>query len=648
MATLDTLVSISVQDNVSAALGNIDRQVDTTADNIDRLGSRTGTALGSIGRQVEGIGSKSTTSLGKLTGLVSGIRQRIRGTYASLNRGVRGFHARHATAIASVISTVPGANATLATLANPYALAATAATGAAVAAHKAYVRYQAWETQMAKLNVTTQLNATELSSVSDELLRIGADATVSIDQVPHALNKIVSAGVELPTAMEALPATLQAAKAGFTDVGVVAGTLANVMNSSGVTDATEIYDTLFATMNRGNAEFADISQYLPKIVPSALQVGSSLGEVSGAYAFMTAQGQTAERSAVLLENAFKVLGSPEKAERFGKLGVAIYDTAGNLRALDDIARDLDIQLDGLSDAERARKLASLGLDMEAASAFSIMAADADKLGDIIGDTTNASGNLAEAVRNSATSSDVWQRVGNRMQVAWIKTGEVVEPFFTWLGEATLGILDYMGGLVAEGTLMGDVFGIIGEAIGGTFSTIGNVLGYVGTAVSWVTGKLGDMYTLVRPLLTGIGDMLGGIWDVVVGIIGFDPDAIEAGINRTLDGAYKASPVGIAEQYAAVLGDEQPESSTTEPPPQVPEPSPTGAPAGSPVPTPDGSTGGSSGGRGSGARNVTVRIEKIVLVENLVSTVQQSKRDLERQLTEILARSVRDAEIAVSR
>ena len=50
---------------------------------------------------------------------------------------------------------------------------------------------------------------------------------------------------------------------------------------------------LFATVNKGNAKFNDVAQYLPKIIPQAKAAGFALHETAGAWAYLTAQGMTA-------------------------------------------------------------------------------------------------------------------------------------------------------------------------------------------------------------------------------------------------------------------------------------------------------------------------------------------------------------------
>ena len=58
----------------------------------------------------------------------------------------------------------------------------------------------------------------------------------------------------------------------------------------------------------GAGEFADFARYMPNLIAGASNLGIAYKEVAGTFAYMTGKGQSAERAAVLMENAFSVLG----------------------------------------------------------------------------------------------------------------------------------------------------------------------------------------------------------------------------------------------------------------------------------------------------------------------------------------------------
>ncbi len=393
---------------------------------------------------------------------------------------------------------------------------------------------------MLKANVTAQEDRTGFLKTKNDVLNIAANSNTSnaAQAAPDAYNVLLSSGMEKNDALATLPSTLQAAKAGFTDINIVARATAASMNSSGIKDATRLYDILFATLNKGNAEFADIAQYLPKIIPTAKDVGVNMEQVAGAFAYLTAQGQTSERSATLLENMFKVLGDPDKAKAFKKLGVEMYDAEGKLKPIVDIINQLNVGIAGLTDQQKSKVLDSLGLDMEAKGAFSAMAQDANKLREIIDFTTNSQGQFKAAIESSKDEMDSYTQISNNIDAAWIKVGDRVNETLGKLGEWLAPVInDMLPGIVSFLTTTWDVleqitkpvFKIVGhlvtwllksQLIKDVFSIIGNVLTTVLDLVTWVADKISWLYEhTIKPIIEGV-DLL---YQKTKGLLGFGSD-----------------------------------------------------------------------------------------------------------------------------
>jgi TP901 family phage tail tape measure protein len=436
---------------------------------------------------------------------------------------VENFKVRNIEAIEAVSGQIPGLAGMGPMLANPYVAGAAAVGSLAVGIIKATKYAQEWETKMAQVNVTANLGKKELKGLSDELLNIGKRNVAPLEEVPEAFNKILSAGLDVNTSLNALEPTLRAAKAGFTDMATTAAAGVGVMNASGE-NINRVYDVLFATMNVGNAEFKDIAAYLPKIVPAARAAGFSLHEVGGAWAYLTGQGLTAERSTTLMENAFKSLTNPDRVNAFNKMGVAIFDSNGKMLPMIKIIEQLSGKMDGLTDKQRIAKLAALGLDMEAASAFSSMTQNVDKLRDSIDFTTNSTGQLNEAYKNAAQSGDAWAVISNKFKVIWVKIGEKFLPLLDKAGKWVLKIIDGFEDLNSNSLIFKDTLSVLGDVFSFFWENgtrgIRLFIGYwerVGNVISWVSDKLGlagssgeGFYYKMRPYLIWIYDMFGKI------------------------------------------------------------------------------------------------------------------------------------------
>lgn len=310
-----------------------------------------------------------------------------------------------------------------------------------------------WNKSMAKVNVTAQLQRKELGSLSAEMRNIAGRNAGVFEDTPLAFNKIISSGLDVNRSLSLLEPTLKAAKAGFTDVETVAGAAVSVMASSGVDDATRLYDILFATLNKGNAEFQDIATYLPKIIPLARNAGISLEEVAGGFAYLTAQGFKAEAAGTGLMNVFKSFSDGRTIKGFKAIGVNLFDAEGRMRGMMPVLADLKKSMQGLTDQQRLLKFDKIGLDQEAAGALSSMLQDYEKLGGIIGFVTNSQGEFNRAIDNAATATDTWEISVNRLKGTMMQLGDILLPLVDWFSRGVGSVMDFIewgGGKLEDG------------------------------------------------------------------------------------------------------------------------------------------------------------------------------------------------------
>jgi hypothetical protein len=176
-----------------------------------------------------------------------------------------------------------------------------------------------------------------------------------------------------------------------------------------------------------------------------------LGETAGAWAYLTAQGQTSESSTTLLQNAMKALKDPARVAAFEskKFGTIIYDNKGKMRPMVDIITDMSGKMQGLTDKQRMLKLSAIGLDAEAASFFATATQNTVKFKDTIDFAVNSAGQLDAAFNNAKTPLDDYNIAVNGLKSAMMDLGDTVLP-----------ILTELSGLAKD--LVGNINSIIGS------------------------------------------------------------------------------------------------------------------------------------------------------------------------------------------
>ena len=283
---------------------------------------------------------------------------------------------------------------------------------------------------MAKVNVTAQLDEKGLNDLKDKIKKIAKDNKQVISVAPEGFESIISQVGEVDQSLEILDAAMKGSRAGFTDLSVVSGALAQSLSVIGKENgnAQEVLDTFLAAKRVGAGEFADFANYLPNLIAGASNLGIAYKEVAGTYAFMTGKGQSAERAAVLMQNAFSVLGKGDIRKNLEKIGVQIFDNEGKVRGMVDVFKDFSGVMGGLNDEAKSNLLEKLGItDKEAKNAFAILTSDIGGFQEAMEATKDSAGETEAALELSGNSvqksTDLW----NKLQNIGFSLGESVLP-----------------------------------------------------------------------------------------------------------------------------------------------------------------------------------------------------------------------------
>ncbi|KAA6346439.1 hypothetical protein EZS27_006089, partial [termite gut metagenome] len=404
-----------------------------------------------------------------------------------------------------IFDTIPGANL----LKNPVATATAALTFAGSQGMKL-------DESMAQVNITAQLDETGLGELKEKLKNIAKDNKTDILVAPKGFEAINSQLDDVDLSLSILDASLKGSKAGFTDLDTVSAALAQTLSIVGKenTTAMEVLDTFFAAKRVGAGEFADFSQYMPNLIAGASNLGIAYKEVAGTFAYMTGKGQSAERAAVLMTNAFSVLGRGEIRKKMETVGVKIFDDEGKTRGVLDIFTDLQGVMSGLNDEQKSTLLEKLGItDKEAKSAFAVMTSDIDKLRESMNGVVNSAGETDAALEFSANSVQKATEVWNQLQNIGTEIGELMLPLI-------------YGGLSIAGT----------------------VLDGVSVTLSFVTGLFSSWFSSLQegnPLVVGLTAAVG-LYTVAMGInYAITQKAVVlAGIKKIADTAQTLATWGL--------------------------------------------------------------------------------------------------------
>jgi TP901 family phage tail tape measure protein len=235
------------------------------------------------------------------------------------------------------------------------------------------------------------LSDTMRKDMSDAARQVALTTTFAADEAAEAFFFLASAGLTAEQSIAALPQVARFAQAGAFDLALATDLLTDAQSALGMTsqDTTEhlaqmarISDVLVKANTLANASVEQFSAALTNKAGAALRImNKEVEEGVAALALLADRGvkgtEAGEKLSIMLRDVTRA--AARSPAEFKRLGLQILDTDGNLRNIADVTEEFTRVLGGMSDAQAATTLESLGLTRSVGDVIRTMFGGADQI-----------------------------------------------------------------------------------------------------------------------------------------------------------------------------------------------------------------------------------------------------------------------------
>jgi TP901 family phage tail tape measure protein len=288
---------------------------------------------------------------------------------------------------------VKGAEAALANfgkVAAGVAAAATAAVaGIAVKSIQEFAKFD--EKLNQSLAIMGDVSEAMRGNMAEAAREVARTTTFSADQAAESFFFLASAGLDAEQAVAAMPQVAKFAQAGMFDMALATDLATDAQSALGMSskDATEnlanltrITDVFVRANTLANTSVEQLATAFTTKAGTALKtVGKDVEEGAAALALFADQGVKGELAGTQLTNT--IFGLTDRALKapaaFEKLGISVFDAEGNMRNFADIADDLGVAFEGMTEEQKLAELGALGFSKQARAGVLMLTGQGDKI-----------------------------------------------------------------------------------------------------------------------------------------------------------------------------------------------------------------------------------------------------------------------------
>jgi len=272
-----------------------------------------------------------------------------------------------------------------------------APTAMAYGGVRAFQRFASVEEALLRIGITADASDEQIKEMEGSLRGLAIGTGKSFTEVAGGVDALVTGGLELQKALQAIPAIAKTAQASGSEIADVSNsTLALTQNLGIAADKMQsAFDIMVAGGKAGKFELKDMARYLPSIIPAAVAVGmkgeEGLKRLVTALQVVRAGTGSTEEAASSMSNVFAKMESEQTAKRFAKMGINLGKEMAKARKEGKDLLEVFVDLSHKALKGDLSKVPQLFSDMEFARGMRALLSYRDLMKDIRNQVDNAKG-----------------------------------------------------------------------------------------------------------------------------------------------------------------------------------------------------------------------------------------------------------------
>ena len=222
--------------------------------------------------------------------------------------------------------------------------------------------YSDFEQSMANTSGIAGATASEYEQLSNAAREAGKATTFTASEAADALGYMALAGWDVETSTKALTPVLKLAEATQADLATTSDQVTDSMSAMGVgiDELQEYLDVVVMTNNKANTTSADLMDAMIGCGGAARASGMDFKETATALGILANNGVKGAEAGTALNSMLVRISTKDVAKAaFNDLGVAVYDSAGNMRDMRQILIELNTAMAGLTEEEKNSYMAAI-------------------------------------------------------------------------------------------------------------------------------------------------------------------------------------------------------------------------------------------------------------------------------------------------